>query len=664
MKLIDKITVILILLVLITGFSIYGVWEDKMMFLSLLIPVVYIALAMWVVAAGWRAANGRGRTSEIPCRKTEGREQRSDDKIQRTEDRGAGRPHSFVLRPSAAGMMIPPGGIMLFLFWSYSALMIPFSVIPYEAKISTLRLGCYVGTYWVVANICSRFSRRKVVWVTLLLALLGVALYSLVQHKINFDMLFGSERYADYGGRLGGTYICPNHIAHLFQMWMPFCFIFLFVPQLGWFGRICFGYAIPVFGLLIYQTQSRAGLLGAVVSVGMLFLLLMLRKSRKAFAIALVAAPLLVVSGIGGLWAGSSMFRERMEPVFQVLNKAMGGNWEEVASLDFRPMTWADAGLMIAQDPITGYGPGNYGQSFPEFRMRWRATRRETVHPHNEPLELLAEYGIVGALLFAGAVICFCISLVRVIKDSDRRSYALPAAAMLAALAGTFVHGLFDFELRIFPNALMLSVLAGCAAAPTRKEGRAGSLSRWTCVLFSAFLLLALVWSLQVMSSAGLRVRGDLLRLSGNRKQAETLYNAAVRIDPQNWQAYLGMGQVYSHYRYYELDAEKKTLLAQQERDAYARAYRHNTKKEEVVYGLGRAELACGNRDAGIDYLRQAANYRRFNDFYWRKLGIELRKAELYEEAREVFEHAYSLDRSNPTVRANLKWLKKHVAAE
>jgi len=213
--------------------------------------------------------------------------------------------------------MIPPGGIMLFLFWLYSAVMIPFSVIPYEAKISVLRLGIYLGAYWAVANILSRFPARKAVWTVLFAALLAVALYSLVQHKINFEMLFGRERWHNYGERLGGTYICPNHIAHLFQMWIPFCLVFLFIPQFGWFWRICFGYALPVFSLLIYRTQSRAGLLGSIACVGTLFLLVMLRKSRKAFAIALVVAPLLMVAGVGGLWAGSSIFRERMQPVVE-----------------------------------------------------------------------------------------------------------------------------------------------------------------------------------------------------------------------------------------------------------------------------------------------------------------------------------------------------------
>ncbi|MBC8207307.1 MAG: tetratricopeptide repeat protein [Kiritimatiellales bacterium] len=175
---------------------------------------------------------------------------------------------------------------------------------------------------------------------------------------------------------------------------------------------------------------------------------------------------------------------------------------------------------------------------------------------------------------------------------------------------------------------------------------------------FAIAVICAAAWAIQVMSSAFLRVQGDRLRLSGERVAAERLYKISVAIDPQSWPAYLGLGQVYSHYRYQELDPLEKQKWAELERDAFAKAYRHNTKKEEVVYGLGRAELAAGNRAAGLDYLRQAAHYKRFNDFYWRKLGIELRKAGHYEEALETFQYALKLNRSNGTVKHNIKWLK------
>jgi O-antigen ligase len=443
----EKFTIAILVISIAASFILFGVWEDKATLYAPLLLLLYLAVAIWVLG---RAVCPRPPSSCEPSAKT------------------------AVLRPLTSGMIIPPGGLIMLLFWLYSFALIPFSILPYEAKISTLHFGCYLAVYWASANILSRFSYRKAVLSAVFVFLVLVALYSLVQHKVAPNLIFDMERYTDSWkeGRLGGTYQCPNHIAHLFQMWLPFCLVFLFIPQFGWFWRICFAYALPLFLLLIYQTQSRAGILGAVAAVGATVLFMILRKSRRAFYIALLVVPLLGAVAIGGLWAGSSMFRTRMQPVVKVLSAAVAGNWESAVSADFRPQTWLDTMVMIKDRPIVGAGPGNYGLVYEDYRQRVKSVRIETVHPHNEYLELLAEYGLIGGVLVLCVLISVSVQMIRFIRTSPRPYHALPAVALLGALAGTAVHGFFDFELHIFPNALMLALLAGCAAAPLLQQRR------------------------------------------------------------------------------------------------------------------------------------------------------------------------------------------------
>jgi O-antigen ligase len=656
MNIFDKFTIGFIISAAILSAALFGVWEEKMLLCAPLLVLVYLAAALWICGK-WKVGRAKWRSE-------------GSESLREVEEPTSNIQHS-------TAHSIPPGGGMLLLFWLYSLALIPFSALPYEAKVSVLIFGGYLAVYWASANILSRFSYRKAVWTAVLILMVIIALYSLVQHRVAPNLIYGIERYTDtwVDGRLGGTYQCPNHIAHLFQMWLPLCLVFLFIPQFGWFWRICFAYALPLFLLLIYQTQSRAGILGSVAAIGVTLLLMVLRKSRKAFLIALLAAPLLFAGMLGGLWAGSAMFRERMQPVAGFLAQCSSGNFEFT---DSRPQAWLDTLPMIADRPVFGFGPGNYGQIYEEYRKRVLAVRVEMVHAHNEYLELLAEYGLVGGVLVLCVLISVSVQMIRLIRTSPRPYHALPAAALLGALAGTAVHGFFDFELHIFPNAMMLALLAGCTVAPVvrqRLEIRgqrsevSGQKSAGTVLtsvlrlLISILLLLAAGWSVQVMSSSWIRARGDKFLTEQNFKRAEIFYKTAERIDPQNWLAQLGLGQVYYYYRYNELDPARKHERALKEHSAYAEAYRINNKKEEVVYGLGRVELFLGNRDKGLAHLRQAANYKRFNDFYWRKLGIELRKAGLYEEALTVFEYARTLDSSNPTVKRNIEWLKKRKAA-
>lgn len=178
------------------------------------------------------------------------------------------------------------------------------------------------------------------------------------------------------------------------------------------------------------------------------------------------------------------------------------------------------------------------------------------------------------------------------------------------------------------------------------------------CLLFSVLAL----WATQTMSSAWIRARGDQLLKEGNFSAAERYFQTSEKIDPQNWPAQYGLGQIYFQCRYYELDSTRKHEWALKEQAAYTAAYRINPKKEEVRYGLARVELFLGNRDRGLDLLRDLARYTRFDAFYWRKLGIELRKAGLYDEALTTFEYALTLDRSNQTVKRNIQWLKEQGA--
>ena len=562
---------------------------------------------------------------------------------------------------------IPPCGILLFLFWVYGMVLIPFSVLPYEAKITGLGFGSYLLVYWIFSNLGSDFSGRKAVWMPLLLLLMAVAVYSLIQHQTAPEMLFNTKRYTDYweAGRLGGTYQCPNHIAHLYLMWLPFCMAFLFMPCIGWFWRICSFFSLPLFSYLIFQTQSRAGILGAVAAVAATALLLILRKSRWLFCLALIVIPLLGAAGLGVLWSKSEVFQKRMTPVVEFINHVSSGAIAEKEFRDFRPQTWLDTIEMIKDNPEFGTGPGSYGAVFEQYRKRFWLAGYITVHPHNEYLEVIAEYGRIGAVFVFFIIAVFSIRLLRFAFITPESHHAFPAIAFLGALAGTAVHGFFDFELRNLPNALMLACLAGTVVSPMlrRKEGENKNLLNKTVNIITAAAMLAVAcWVLLVMSSALLRGEGDDWYKSGNYEQALKIYNRSIALDSQNWRGYVGAGQIYFRFRYYELNPELKREWMEKEKDAFQRAYQINPLDPLVLFGFGSAEIASGNRTGGLEYLQQAAKHRPFNGYYWRKLGIELRKAGLYSEAATAFHRASQLNRSNPTVRRNIQWLKEQAA--
>ena len=116
----------------------------------------------------------------------------------------------------------------------------------------------------------------------------------------------------------------------------------------------------------------------------------------------MILVPLCSTLLLLGGWRFSETFQRRMAPVVEFLQgQADEGIGSE--SKDFRPQTWMDTIDMIKEAPLIGFGPGNYRYTFPEYRNRFKGRRIVTGHPHNEYLELMADYGLLGFGLFSVA---------------------------------------------------------------------------------------------------------------------------------------------------------------------------------------------------------------------------------------------------------------------
>ncbi len=614
----------------------------------------------------------------------------------------------------------PPSGLLWILFLVWGIAMIQHATVPFEAKLVTLFIGGVVGAYWVWGSELTTFKDNRIGLGMLIFVVMLAALYGLIVHFKCPDQVLWTERFAIYKGRLMSTYICPNHFAHLMQMLLPFCLVLLFIPQSGVYLRILSGYSFLVFLPPLYLTESRAGWLGSIAAVGVVACLMALRRSKKLFVLLVILVPLCSTLLLFAGWRFSETFQRRAKPVVAFLQQQSGDGVGSEAR-DFRPQTWMDTIDMIKVAPLLGHGPGNYRYVFPEYRNRFRGQRIVTGHPHNEYLELIADYGWIGFGLFALAWIYGLVwILIKSLKAQETR-HAYLGFAFLAAAAGTMVHSFFDFEMHVFPNALVFVFLAAVAVGPmraVRRRGRrpeaGGQQSVASAIpvgaekaldheqpatttkqltpkvqrldpnqllngLLALGFLVGTAFCLQIMSSAFIRALGDRIsnQSSGTRHLAQgtfdsavNYYELAIKIDPQNWRAYKGLGKLHLNQRYYCLDRDEKLQWAMTELAWFKKAYQHNSHDPEIVADLGRALifLAKNQRlmpakqiELGLDLLREACSYRKFNDAYWWTLGVELRKAEHYGEALEVFQYAARIKRT-PSIKMNIEWLEKQGA--
>jgi len=562
------------------------------------------------------------------------------------------------------------------LFLIYGIAIIPFSTVPFESKLELLFLGSVFGAFIVWRNEVTSFKESRVYVALLFGVVLICALYGLVIHFKAPEQILWTERYTDaYEGRLRSTYICPNHFAHLLQMLMPFFVVWLFIKQVGVTLKGLALYSFIAFLPPLFLTESRAGWLGTLASVGVLGLLFAWRKSKKLFWVMLIVIPLLGSSLLVAGYHYSETFQRRMEPVVTFLEgQAEEGIGSE--SRDFRPQTWMDTLEMIGDEPVWGHGPGAYRYTYPEYRNRFRGQRIVTGHPHNEYLELAADYGWVGFSLFGLAWLGTLFKCLRLASRSTEVRHSFVGIAAFAMGIGTMVHSFFDFQMHIYPNAMVFAFLMASSIAPMERhqKARGWHLKRpWMAWMAAAICLGSLLWCVQVMASASLRAEADrrFVAVKSSNDNTLQLTTRAVQLDESNWRAHRTMGSTLYDLRYYALDMSEKVAIAERELKAYQCAYEHNPKDPEICAGLGKVYLFLHHHEKegsianhykvqGLAYLREACSLRKYNDLYWWVLGSELRDLGEYDEALEAFERASKI-KNSASIRANIKWLKERV---
>jgi O-antigen ligase len=587
----------------------------------------------------------------------------------------------YTLGKTIAAIKGKSAGIVLhydLLFWVcflfYAVGLLFLSPIYFESKLELCFVGNVIGSFIIWRNECTTFRDNGKYLFALIGLVLLCALYGWVIHYRSPDSILWGQRFTDhYDGRLASTYICPNHFAHLLQMVLPFAIMVLFLPQVSVGGKVICGYAVVMCLPPLFLTESRAGWLGTIMALGMLMLLNAFHKSKKLFALTLLIVPLFSGLFLVGSWHFSDTFQRRMMPVVEFL-QGQASEGIGSASPDFRPQTWRDTLTMIEEKPWFGHGPGAYRYSYPPYRETFKGKRIVTGHPHNEYLELAADYGWIGFGLFAAAWMATLVKLIQSAHRAQEARHRYMGYAAIAMISGTMVHSFFDFQMHILPNAMICAFLAAIALGPLerREKSRRGYVfrSKMGLLMLSLLLLISFITTARTMGSHYLRAMAEknFVPVRGDNEKTEKFAWLAIKIDPTNWRAYRALGEHYYDQRYFALEVAEKQECIQDEIEAYRLAYRYNPLDAQSCAGLGRAKLflSTGQQDdqkiklesEGFEHLRTAYRYKKYNDIYGLLLASELRNKGRYEAALSVFEEVHTLQRS-PETRKNIQWLKK-----
>lgn len=321
-----------------------------------------------------------------------------------------------------------------------------------------MRLASYVCFYysitaWVESEADFREVFRTVILSTVCVALFGFYQFLAGGYTAVYEALYpfqdDAQKAPEWSGRITSFLGHFNSFAGYLNLVIPF-FVVLALraedQRLRAYARICF----VLSSAALVLTQSRGALLAYTVILLMAAWFLAptraarLRWLGSAVAIAVPSALLLGT-------------------IFQRLSGI--DEYTEITRL----AVWAGAGAVFSGSPIVGIGFGNLRTVLAGFI---NLPDDFILDAHNLYLELLAETGIIGMIVFLILIFIALRIGWRLLRERRDPVGNIVGLASVAAIAGVLVHGTVDYMFHTSPqfSAMFFLVLALLNAADRHRS--------------------------------------------------------------------------------------------------------------------------------------------------------------------------------------------------
>jgi O-antigen ligase len=305
--------------------------------------------------------------------------------------------------------------------------------------------------------------RKYFFYFLMFLAVIQVAVGFYQFAKVNGWMPLPWAQRRDDVWRASGFFISPNHFSGYLEIIGLMALSLLVWSRSPAFGRVLLGYVVLVCAAGVAISGSRGGYLSLTFGFLVFFLLSLYawyHVRRQQFAVIATGAA------IGGL----AIFSGLVWMMFQsntLKLRVMAINDPE----NMRFLLWDSAIEQFFMAPW--FGTGAFSFFYYGRLLRNPAVQHDPIHVHNDYLQLLADYGLVGAVLFLLLLLIHLgvgIAGMRVLlrrlsqmQESQGDGLALVIGA-ISVIGAYLVHSVVDFNMHLTVNALLIGFLFGILA--------------------------------------------------------------------------------------------------------------------------------------------------------------------------------------------------------
>jgi O-antigen ligase len=316
--------------------------------------------------------------------------------------------------------------------------------------------GCYVLWRFAGEWVLQKRDTSALYAVVFLFLMVGC-----VETLFGFGQLYGFFPSQNSLFPITGHYVNPDHFAGFIASFAPLAFgVYLFREKIG--NKMLSNAGLITFILIIAllpATHIRGSWLAVLSGTG--FLLYHKYEMGTYFTTIAKTWPrkvLCVVIILGTCLAGGKALYD-LKP-----DSAFG-----------RLLIWKTTAGMIAEKPVLGHGfdqfKVQYNKAQAHYFASGKASEKEKMiagnveHAHNEFLQIWAELGLIGLLLFGGTIGNIFFPSKRKKNKPEKRNYKqVLLLSVKASIITILVSALFAFPLHIFPTLINFFFLLALAS--------------------------------------------------------------------------------------------------------------------------------------------------------------------------------------------------------
>ena len=329
-----------------------------------------------------------------------------------------------------------------------------YSLDPHASMQHLLKTLSYLCLFALTSTLVNSEKRITAVLYAFFFSGLFQAGYGSVMTLTGIEKIFFMDKQA-YIGKATGTFVNRNHFANYLVMCMAagtalllinlsqkrtrsmketFVALLNFIMSQKMLLRI--GLVIIVIGIVM--SRSRMGNTSFFISLpvaGLAWMILTKRITRNAIILltSLIVIDLLVV----GHWFGFDKVQQRIK--------------DTSATTETRDEVVRDTLVYIRENPITGTGGGSYYAVYPYYRQADVIDYYDFAH--NDYLQFLSEYGIIGFLFIALFVVSSGFTALSTMRQRANPTLQAMGFAGSMVIGALLMHSLVDFNLQIMANA-------------------------------------------------------------------------------------------------------------------------------------------------------------------------------------------------------------------